>query len=372
MKTSIIFISCFLGLFLYNCGNNSSHQETTGEESSIETQNDNSDSEGNVSHKSKAQVVKLNVTNIEDGTPVLGNQSGNSYHAKNMFDDNPATGWAIKLSKTQEESDRIYGPSMNVNATKLDHIIIQNGYGKNRDSFTKNTRAKNILIYRITDDEFPEEEDIIYEGPLKDTMEPQTLKINSRYDNSKPTRMVQITFPHYTKNNYYMGSKWDDLVISELEFYGVPKNSNTAYTSVQTDDFNLMTLINAFKNNLDSGKKNFITKIMEENLGFKFTGNKKTKITLDDPSSGEYQEEAKQYTFKKNDLEIDVIALEYDTHTHITKFVLKFNDKQSLDKFVNLSKEKMGTKFKRYSTSRNNWETKVNRNGIIVNIYEKH
>lgn len=225
MKTYIILTSCLLGLFLYNRGHNSSHHETTGNEYSIETLKDNSGSEGNVSHKSTARVVKLNVTDINDGAQVLGNQSGNSYQAKNMFDGNPATGWAIKLSETQEESDRIYGPYMNVNAAKLDHIIIQNGYGKNRDSFTKNTRAKYILIYRITDDMFPEEKDIIYDGPLEDTMEPQTLKINPRYDNSKPTGMVQIAFPHYTKNNYYMGSKWDDLVISELEFYGVPSNT---------------------------------------------------------------------------------------------------------------------------------------------------
>lgn len=269
MKISSIFLTCFLGLFLCNCGNPFSSKDVQSDEYSMESQSDNSESSDNVSSEIDDSVVKLKVTNIEDGTKVLWNQAGNTYHAVNMFDENPATGWAIRLSTVQEESDRIYGPSMNVNARKLNYIVIQNGYGKNRDSFLKNTRAKSIRIYRITDDEFPEEEDIIYEGPLKDTMEPQILKVNPDYNNLKPTKMVQITMPHYTKENYYMGSKWDDLVISELEFYGIPIDSNISSTLNQTDsnisstpiqsddnisssqnqseDSYLMSFVNAFK-----------------------------------------------------------------------------------------------------------------------------
>ena len=173
-------------------------------------------------------VEKLRVTNIQDGAKVLDNQGTNSYHAENLFDDNPATGWAINLGSTPAESDMIYGPSMNIGARKVDFIKIRNGYGKNQDSFLKNTRAKWIEIYRESASEFPEDEDILYAGYLKDTMDPQTLKINPNYDNRRPTGQVQIRvkayIPGYDNDGYYMGSKWDDLVISELEFFGVPLN----------------------------------------------------------------------------------------------------------------------------------------------------
>lgn len=192
-------------------GNQNSGQETSGSD-----------------EISEALVVKLPVTEISENTKALENQAGNTYHAKNMFDGDPATGWSIKLSKTQPESDKIYGPSMNINAKKLAYVKIMNGYGKSPEIFKKNTRAKWIEIYRESGNEFPEPEDIIYSGPLKDTMTPQTLEIKDRFDNSRPTGRVQIRFkgyyPGYPDDGYYMGSKWDDLVISELEFYGIPAN----------------------------------------------------------------------------------------------------------------------------------------------------
>lgn len=203
-------------------------------------------------------------------------------------------------------------------------------------------------------------------------MEPQMLKVNPRYDNSKPTKMVQICFPHYTKDNYYMGNKWDDLVVSELEFYGVSLDPKLSSTSVTANSFNLMTLIDAFKNNLNSGKKGFIAKIMEGNLGFKFSSKRNTTVTLEDPSEGEYQEDAMQYTFIKDEIRVEVVALEYNTHTHIKKFVLKFEDKTGLDNFVKSSKDKMGNKFNRYYSSGYNWTTKVSGNQIVVNISESN
>lgn len=142
MKISILFAFGLSVMCFFNCGKTSSGQEDKEGSSAMETQNYDSEARDNEPEMSDAPVVKLRVTNIEDGTKVLGNQAGNSYHAKNMFDDNPATGWAIKLSDVQEESDRIYGPSMNVNARKLDYILIQNGYGKNRDSFFEKHQSK--------------------------------------------------------------------------------------------------------------------------------------------------------------------------------------------------------------------------------------
>lgn len=235
MKKSIIFLGAIFLMSLTNCGHTSSNHTSADDNRDLDesdyVSHRNSNSNDNEDSRTYSPAIKLKVTNIDDGAKVLDNQAGNSYHAKNMFDDNPSTGWSIKLSDTQAESGRIYGPSMNVNARKLDHIVIQNGYGKSHDSFQKNTRAKRIQIYRVTDKKFPDKKDIIYEGPLKDIMEPQILKVSPRYDNTKPTGIVQITFPTYSKENYYMGSKWDDLVISELEFYGKPSGSHISTSS---------------------------------------------------------------------------------------------------------------------------------------------
>ena len=70
-------------------------------------------------------------------------------------------------------------------------------------------------------DGYPDESDIIYEGPLKDTMNFQRLKVNDYYDNSRPTREVRIGFSP-DDSDYYYGTTYDDLTISELEFYGRP------------------------------------------------------------------------------------------------------------------------------------------------------
>ena len=77
------------------------------------------------------------------------------------------------------------------------------------------------MIYRVffPDAGYPEPENILYSGPLEDTMEVQRLTVNPEYDNSYPTEAVCVTFS--SKNDkFYHGSKNDLLSISEIRIYG--------------------------------------------------------------------------------------------------------------------------------------------------------
>lgn len=168
-------------------------------------------------------IEKLTPTNFKTINNTLANQAGNSYVPKNMADNNPKTCWAVNLYEADYNNGHLWGPEMDINAESIDHIVIRNGYHKNKDMFNKNIRAADILIYRVTGNKYNlSDSDIIYEGPLKDVMSPQTLKVNPGFDNTRPTRSVGIAFSD-NFDDYYWGTKYNDLSISELEFYGVPQ-----------------------------------------------------------------------------------------------------------------------------------------------------
>lgn len=165
---------------------------------------------------------KLSVSNISDGpNGALGNQAGNSYHARNLFDGRSATGWAVKLAETNYAySPYLEGPRFTVNGNHIDYIKLKNGYGKNSDSFKKNTRASWIRIYRTSGGSNPSQSDIIYEGPLADKSSAQTLSVNPSFDQSRPIGTVGLAFSSQIDDRYYHGSKWNDLVLNEIEFWG--------------------------------------------------------------------------------------------------------------------------------------------------------
>lgn len=173
--------------------------------------------------KDNQPSVLLHPFNIKDNGH-LSAQAGNSYQASNLFDGDPSTGWAINIDDAQSLGEYIYGPTADVDAKRIDQICIQNGYGKNDAAFKNNHRAKWIEIYRNVGDGMIKKEDMIYAGVLKDMKEPQLLKVNQSFDNSRPTKTIGLRFYSNDKRDegYYSGSKWNDLVISELEFYGVP------------------------------------------------------------------------------------------------------------------------------------------------------
>ena len=183
--------------------------------------NNASSSTSNLQASQTSQPEKLSVSNVSDGpNGRLSNQAGNSYSARNLFDGKSSTGWAVRLYETNYSYDNyLYGPSFDVAGSKIDKIVIRNGYHKNSDSFNKNTRASWIRIYRGSNDE-PSRSDILYEGSLSDSRSAQTLKVNPDFDQSRPFNNIHLAFSSEYDDRYYHGSKWDDLVISELEFWG--------------------------------------------------------------------------------------------------------------------------------------------------------
>ena len=161
----------------------------------------------------------------------LNNQAGNNYHPRNMIDGNSATAWAAKLSQIQDYSGNgiIQGPVFELASPgKITGVELQNGYCKNSTSFKNNTRASKVTIYRYHlefDGEYGEDqeagfinkEDIIYEGPIRDSMEMQYFPVSASFDNSQPTRAVGLLFHD---GNFHRGAKWNDLCLSEIKIYG--------------------------------------------------------------------------------------------------------------------------------------------------------
>ena len=181
---------------------------------------------GDISNREGEKIEKLKVSNVEDYPDPLAPQGGNTYYAKNMFDGNPNTCWSVHRDDMYCDAELSWGPSFDINAKKIDSVKILNGYAKSITSYRNNPRAAWILIFRADEEEeewgdcVPDSE-IIYRGDLKDVMEYQTLPIDHRFDNSKPTKRVGIVFG-CTPDFFYRGAKYDDLSISEIEFYGVP------------------------------------------------------------------------------------------------------------------------------------------------------
>lgn len=168
--------------------------------------------------------TKLRITNYNHYLSPLPAQGSNTYYVKNMFDDNASTAWAISLDNFYCECDHRWGPEFDVNAKKIDYIKIQNGYCKSETSYRDNARAKWITVFRVEDGDdgcYPEEYNIIYSGPLRDTMEFQTLRVSPEFDNSRPTKRVGIMFG-CDNSDYYLGRKYRDLNISEIQVFGTP------------------------------------------------------------------------------------------------------------------------------------------------------
>lgn len=171
-----------------------------------------------------ADPVKLHLTASDGINGHLQPQGNNTYGADNLVDSDPKTAWVVKLSETDYDTgDYLYGPNLKLNANRIDFIKIRNGYCKSMDSYTNNTRAAWIMIYRpdFPDTGNPEPYNIIYEGPLSDTMDWQTLNVDPRFDNSIKTEDICISFSNKSNNRFYHGNKWDDLSVSEIEVYGV-------------------------------------------------------------------------------------------------------------------------------------------------------
>lgn len=161
---------------------------------------------------------KISVENVEYLDNVV-NQGTNTYVPSNMLDGDPATAWAVNLDNASYDSDKLYGPVFTLNCSKLSHIIIRNGYAKSQDAYKNNARALHIIFCNA---EMVEDEDeatsYLYDGMLEDTYDAnQILEIASNASCNQNINKIQMIFP---KDGIRYGAKWNDLCISEIEFYG--------------------------------------------------------------------------------------------------------------------------------------------------------
>ncbi len=149
-------------------------------------------------------------------------QAGNTYYAKNLVDGNPNTAWAMTLKESVYECDALYGPTITftLKCKRLSHIVIRNGYGKSATAYKNNSRVRHIYVQPQTDLTYGlEGEGYIIDAELKDTSAPQTIYAqNNKYNNN--FREVQLIFPTESDGGFYRGAKWNDLCISEIEFWG--------------------------------------------------------------------------------------------------------------------------------------------------------
>ena len=162
-------------------------------------------------------ATKLNVTNVEYSQN-LEEEAGNTYVPANMLDGKASTAWAVNLDKANYDSDKLYGPVFYVECKKLSHIVIRNGYAKDENTFKNNARASRIIFCNpenVRDED--ESTSYLYVGILKDILDEQTIDINPTRDCNRDIKKVQIIIP---VDGIRHGEKWNDLCISEIEFYG--------------------------------------------------------------------------------------------------------------------------------------------------------
>lgn len=164
-------------------------------------------------------AVFIKPTNVECYN-TLDPQAGNTYYPKNLIDGNSKTVWAVHLDNSIYDEDRLYGPSFTIKCKKLSHIIIRNGYGKSDDAYKNNARAAKVRFVSIKLDDDSPYPPVLFEGELEDTPEPQRLEIPMDLADNNDIQEIQMVFYTPEMGGVYPGRKWNDLCISEVEFWG--------------------------------------------------------------------------------------------------------------------------------------------------------
>ena len=191
-----------------------------GDEANIAkgTVNETASSEAESFDRSKATLLKVVKVEYDNSLEAQGN---NTYEARNLCDGDSTTAWAVNLDKEGiYDCDQLYGPIFSLNCKKLSHIIIRNGYCKNADSFKNNTRAAKVVFYSYVEDAEGDDERILYDGSLRDKPTPQRLEIPLDKEVNDNIKQIGMIFNTQFNGGYYAGEKWNDLCISEVEFWG--------------------------------------------------------------------------------------------------------------------------------------------------------
>ena len=190
---------------------------TNKDATKVETAEAGNINETNGSDRSNAKLLKVVKAEYSNS---LAPQAGNNYEAKNLCDGDSTTTWAVNLdNESIYDCDMLYGPMFTVNCKKLSHIIIRNGYCKNENSYKNNTRAAKIVFYSLVKDE-EDRETVLFDGSLRDKPTPQRLEIPLDIDGNNDIKQIGMNFSTQLNGGYYKGEKWNDLCISEVEFWG--------------------------------------------------------------------------------------------------------------------------------------------------------
>lgn len=217
-KSTIKIICAIVLVALIACGAFLFLNKRSEEKSSVAESGTNNAVEASEFDRSKAKLLK--VVNVEYSNN-LAAQEGNTYEAKNLCDSDSTTAWAVNLdNEAIYDCDMLYGPVFTVKCKKLSHIIIRNGYCKNEDSFKNNTRAAKIVFYSLVDDKEESREIVLFDGALRDKPTPQRLEIPLDLDGNNDIKQIGMNFNTQLNGGYYAGKKWNDLCISEVEFWG--------------------------------------------------------------------------------------------------------------------------------------------------------
>ena len=141
----------------------------------------------------------------------------------NMVDGDPATVWAVSLNNDRIydyngmglPNDRIWGPEFEVKCKKLSHIVIRNGYGKSATAYINNSRLDYVeFSISGTEGGGTVEED------LEDVSTPQRIDIIDVEDSEDWNRNITTVQMIFYIDGIIEGAKWNDLCISEIEFWG--------------------------------------------------------------------------------------------------------------------------------------------------------
>ena len=178
------------------------NQEEKGDDSSIDK---------------KKSPHRLFVSNIEYGA-ISESKITNTNGLLNMIDGKPSTAWVVNLDQASYDCDAIYGPIFTLHCKKLTHIVINNGYAKSYEAYRNNARALRLIFcnFDYLSDE-NKQASYLYEGIIKDTPEKQTLVVDPRKYCNDDIKKIQIIFP---VDGLQYGTKWKDLCISEIDFWG--------------------------------------------------------------------------------------------------------------------------------------------------------
>lgn len=195
-------------------------EQTTETEASVGGRTSEVHEEGGVTPYATAPR-KLRTIPLEMGNNVAP-QAGNTYVTANLLDGDPATCWAISADDEDNmDMSGITGPRFRfARPVKLSHIVLQNGYAKSVKRFKENSRAASFHIFNADythPSDFEMATEFLFDGPVVDTPEPQTLHIDPKLESNNKIKSIIMAF---WPDDIIEGTRWNDLSISEIEFYG--------------------------------------------------------------------------------------------------------------------------------------------------------